>query len=58
MKQRPTIEEQVARWQARLAKNRQRMERQAFRARLGRFLLKLHLLWPGGPWYWLYRRMK
>jgi hypothetical protein len=54
MNRRPTTEEQIARWQARIAKRRQ----QAQRGRLGRFLLKLHLLWPGGPWYWLYRRMK
>jgi hypothetical protein len=27
------------------------------RAPLARFVLKLHCLWPGGIWLWVYRRL-
>jgi hypothetical protein len=44
----------MERWNARIAQRRQRAQHHG---RLGVLLLKLHLLWPNGPWLWLYRRL-
>lgn len=53
-----TPEERRVRWEARQAVKRQRAKQYMRRSRLGVFLLKLHMLWPGGPWLWLYRRLR
>lgn len=55
MSEQRTPEEKRARWEARRAVKRQRVE--VRRRRLGVFLLKLHMLWPDGPWLWLYRNV-